>query len=364
MKWLVIMAVFTISLSGLTGCRHPQKTTFSKKETQKYGNFNSMYPICSKIVVGDNSVSKEIEKHALVEKMSEGMKQVTFTPQEFASAAFSPQPDSRFSFERLRKNKKFIKPLAMYFEKNHAKIVKDNLISATRFLAVKIEPSFVNLNLVCGSPWDAFVLIFDKPEIFFDLGFHSDQPLEKAVQALLPIMQHELWHMAFIEHQKVHWPVDYRNSQDPAEAFLFRMLNEGVGHYYSIYNRLYPKVSYQDFSSRSQKIFFSLESKYQLYADEEDLKIREQILWSSHAQVPFWEKWGAIPGALVIYHLEQTIGAQGIKKLINSEPFSVFLAYDEQSKLHKDWPRLPLQLIDDARRALANHRSLGHGSRR
>ena len=93
------------------------------------------------------------------------------------------------------------------------------LTRATEFLAVNVSPTDVTINLVCGGPWDAYVLIFDKPELFFDLGWHADQPPQKAMVDFRAILTHELWHLAFLEHQRKQWPREYRESADPRALF-------------------------------------------------------------------------------------------------------------------------------------------------
>ena len=79
------------------------------------------------------------------------------------------------------------------------------------------------------------------------------------------------------------------------------------------------------------------------------------MLWHSHAGVPFWEKWGGLTGALVVYHVLVTSGPEEVARKIKNEPFSLFLTYDKLSKEHADWPRLPQMLVEDARRELNRH---------
>jgi hypothetical protein len=75
-------------------------------------------------------------------------------------------------------------------------------------------------------------------------------------------------------------------------------------------------------------------------------------MWHSHAGVPFWEKWGAVPAALIVHRLEAAQGSAAVAKLIQREPFSLFLAYETACKEHADWPKLPAALLEDAHRGL------------
>jgi len=317
---------------------------------------HSMLPQCQAVLAGDDTAAAAIAAHPLVDKMSRGMApQVSFTPEEFATAAFADPPDERFSFARLRENAAYVTPFGEHIAANRQTLIRANLDRATEFLAVELEPEAVTLNIVCGSPWDAFVLIFDGPEIFFDLGYYADAELDQALPGFESILTHELWHQAFLHQQQAQWPVDYHQHEDPATLFVYRMLNEGVGHYYSLYPRLYPTVGYEDFDDRIAGVFALLEHNYPLYLADEDPDAQRTQLWHSHAGVPFWEKWGAVPGALVVYYLAGELGKDGVRDLIVEEPFTLFLTYADLSATRPTWPRLPPPLVLDIREARQNH---------
>lgn len=310
----------------------------------------SMLPLCAAILAGDESAKPAIEQHPLVSKMAEGMRpQVAFTPAEFAAAAFGGA-DERFSFDRLRANAQFVGPFADLVAANRGVLVKRNIARASEFVPVKLVPENVTVNMVCGGPWDAYVLIYDGPELFFDVGWFGDGPLDESLAGFETVLRHELWHRAFLEHQKANWPVDYRKTEDPATLFLYEMLNEGVAHYYSMQHKLEPDPA-PDVADKEKKAFKLLAAGYPEYLAEDDDDARREKLWRSHAGVPFWEKWGAVPGALVVYHLRTVLGREGIAALIAKEPFSLFLAYAEHAGAHSAWPQLPPELIEDAKRA-------------
>lgn len=317
----------------------------------------SMIALCEAVIEGDESVRPALASHPLVSKMSEGMRsQVPFDPEAFAAAAFTAQNDPRFSWSRLRKNAAYVVPFVDYLRNNQQQLVAKCLEQAGELLLVEPDPDRVTINLVCGSPWDAYVLIFDGPELFFDVGWIADDELQRMLPGFRALLAHELWHLLFLDHQERHWSCDYRESSDPAVRFLYRMLNEGVGHYYSLSPRLYPNISYSDFSDRVQNVFRLLHENYPRYMAEADSKERQKLLWHSHAGVPFWEKWGAVPGAIVVYYLIEEYGRESVRQLIASEPFSIFLAYDDVCKQKKILPELPVPLVSDAGRALEMHR--------
>jgi len=318
----------------------------------------SMISLCEAVIAGDESVRSALASHSLVSKMSEGMRsQVPFDPEAFAAAAFAAQNDPRFSWNRLRKNAAYVVPFVDYLRNNQQQLVVKCLEKAGELLLVEADPDRVTINLVCGSPWDAYVLIFDGPELFFDVGWIADDELQRMLPGFRALLAHELWHLLFLAHQEQHWVRDYRKSSDPAVQFLYRMLNEGVGHYYSLSPGLYPDISYSDFPDREQTAFRLLRENYPRYMAEADAELRQTLLWHSHAGVPFWEKWGAVPGAIVVYYLIEEYGRASVRQLIASEPFSIFLSYDAMCKQKTTLPVLPEPLVSDAGRALEMHQS-------
>ncbi|HOX47532.1 MAG TPA: hypothetical protein PK668_28320, partial [Myxococcota bacterium] len=256
---------------------------------------------------------------------------------------------------RLRQNKAFVEPFAAAVSARQAELVGAALERASEFLPDRPAPSEVRLNLVCGSPWDAFVLIFEGPEVFFDLGFYGDAPPAQALPEFEAILTHELWHLAFLKHQDAHWTVMPRDTGSIPAQFLYRMLNEGVGHYYSMRSKLLSENAWPDLAERERRIFDLLARSYPAYREEQDEVRRREILWRSHAGVPFWEKWSAVPGALIVHHLVSTPGPAGFRELIAREPFSWIVEYARLCGEHPDWPRLPERLVQDARAELGQH---------
>jgi hypothetical protein len=317
----------------------------------------SMMPLCERVLRGDRSAEAELAAHPLVRKMSDGMaEQVQFTPTEFAAAAFAEEADERFSWSLLRENAATVQPFVDAVTRDAASLIAESLAQVGEFVDVDLRPADVPVHLVCGGRWDAYVLIFERNEVFFDVGYYGDAPVETAIPAFQAILNHELWHFAFIRHQDEHWPCNYRDSEDVVEQFCYRIVNEGIGHFYSLRDKLLPEPSIEDLGERERQTFETLAVRYPEYKAEADPAVREDLLWHSHAGVPFWEKWGALTGAFVVYHILQDEGAARVASLLGEEPFSLFLAYDELAQERAGWPTLPIELVDDARAALERHR--------
>lgn len=134
------------------------------------------------------------------------------------------------------------------------------------------------------------------------------------------------------------------------------MLDEGGGHFYSLRPRLIPHIDYADFDRRLARVFGLLAERSAAYLDASDPQLRRRLLWRSHAGVPFWDKWAAVPGALMLYLLRREQGPAAVARLIAEQPFSLPLAYDRLAADRPDWPRLPPRLVAAARRCLRQHR--------
>lgn len=346
MRWFALCLVTLSCASGRSATEAPPAAEGGP----------SMLDLCLAIARGDRSAEAPLARHPLVRKMADGMApQVVFTPAEFARAAFEDRGDERFSFRRLLQNARFAPPFVEHVSRHREEMITKGMAQAVEFLDVEPDPKRVPLHFVCGGPWDAYVLIFDEPELFFDIGFYADDALDKAIPGFETILVHELWHLAFRAHRARFWPVDYTDSLDPEALFFYRTLNEGVGHYYSLHPKLFPGVSFEDLPGRSQKVFALLATQFPAYLAIQDEPERLRFLWSSHAGVPFWEKWGAVPAALMTYHLQAALGRDGVRRLLAREPFSFFLAYHREAKAHPDWPQLPEPVVESARRGLARH---------
>jgi hypothetical protein len=339
---------------ALLGCAaNPGARQGSAADPSLGGLDTSMLPLCLAVLEGDQAARPALAAHPLVARMSAGMRQqVAFSPEEFARAAFATGPDARFSWDRLRRNKAFVEPFVAAVLARQDELVASALATASEFLPDRPAPSEVRLKLVCGSPWDAFVLIFEGPEVFFDLGFYADGPPEQAMPGFEAILTHELWHLAFLKHQDRRWTVKHRDTGSIPGQFLYRMLNEGVGHYYSMRSKLLSGSAWPELAARERQAFELLDRSYPAYRQEEDESRRREMLWRSHAGVPFWEKWSAVPGALVVHHLVSAVGPAGFREHIARDPFAWIVEYERRCAEHVDWPRLPERLVQDARAEL------------
>lgn len=311
----------------------------------------SMITLCQKAVDGDKAAISKLAIHPLSKKMANGMNpHVVFSPKEFADGSNSTKKDPRFSWEEFKERSNKIKDFLKFISLNHGDLFSKAKERATQFLEPAPDVQSVPIYLVCGGAWDAYVLYFDQgPEIFFDVGKMESDTITNH-EKFIALLTHELWHIAFIDYQRKYWVKNYKTSEDPTDIFFFTMLNEGMGHFFSMSPRLFPIVDYPDFKGRSIKIFSLLKSKYQQYKNENNWQVKKRLLWTSHAGVPFWEKWGAVSAALVIYHLNNSLGKKALIGLLAKNPFEYLLRYETLSEKDSKLPKLPKNLRDELRK--------------
>jgi len=285
--------------------------------------------------------------------LSEGMRpEVTFTAREFAAASLQASDDPRFSWNQFRERREEVERLRRWIEANEAALRGKSWREATRFIVALPPSTRITVHLTCGAASDAYGFKVDgKPELFLDLGMLAGKDDARTRASFQAILTHELWHAALsLEQSELRWP-DFRSSTDPATRLAFVMLNEGGGHFYSLGPRLEDPAARVETEARFRSAFALLGEKYQAYASAGNEEERDKQLWSSHAGVPFWEKWGAIPGAYMFHRLSQVLGDAQVARLVSRGPYDLVFRYAELQARNTDWPALPPKLIGDLRRA-------------
>jgi len=314
---------------------------------------DSMIPACRKVLAGDPQAVPALLGHPTVRLLSEGMRpEVTFTPKEFAEASRGATDDPRFSWKQLRESRDEVEHLHRWIRSNQGALRSKSGKEATRFIMALPPSSSITAHLTCGAPWDAFGLTVDRrQELFLDLGLLAQKDEARARSAFQAILTHELWHAALALQQSwLGWP-DFRNAPSPATRLAFVMLNEGGGHFFSLGPRLEDRSSGSETDAKFRSAFALFAEKYPAYASETDEEQRWKMLRRSHAGVPFWEKWGAIPGAYLLHRLDQVLGDDQVARLVSTGPYDFIFRYAELQSRNPDWPALPASFLTDLRRA-------------
>mgnify|MGYP003708443637 FL=1 len=267
---------------------------------------SSMIQLCQNIADGKAGI-ETFEKHPLAKKMKEGIK-------DMYRVSLQQVIDKKDELERI---KKLVIPK---IRKNWSTLIN----SAEEFLPQGSIGKNVKINFVCGGPWDAYVLVFEEPEIFLDVT-------KLRVDKVLNIIKHELWHVGYKKSFSSRWNKEYISSNSFTKL-AYQVVNEGVGHYYSFQNRVEPVMMYEDWNKRIRLAFQLFSESFKKLKMEKSRTKQDEIIWSSHAGVPFWKKWSAVSGAIMIYYLKKNIGVEKTADLISKGSCATIVKYQEIAK--------------------------------
>lgn len=208
---------------------------------------------------------------------------------------------------------------------------------ATAFLGKNALPENFKIHLVCGMHSDGFGFAIDgKLQLFINLSVIKPDFLPS-------LLRHELWHIAFRNTYPA-FSDRYEASTDPLKKLAFVKLNEGVGHYYSFQRRVEPSIVYDNWFERTGKVFSLLQTNIAALGALGNQSDQKKLLFSSHAGVPFWEKWGALPGAIITYRLKKTLGASELRKIISGGPCEFLTRYQSEATKQPEWEQIPNEL--------------------
>ncbi len=208
---------------------------------------------------------------------------------------------------------------------------------ATAFLGDGILPTDFKIRLVCGMHSDGFGFPVDgKLQLFINLSVIKPDFLPS-------LLRHELWHVAF-RSKYPKFADNHGASADPLRKLGYVLLNEGVGHYYSFQRRVEPTVGYDNWFERTDKIFSLLQDNITALDALDNQSDQKKLLFSSHAGVPFWKKWGALPGAIITYRLKKTLGASELRKIISGGPCEFLTRYQSEAIKQPKWEKIPIEL--------------------
>lgn len=210
---------------------------------------------------------------------------------------------------------------------------------ATELVGEDALPQNFKIHVVCGAPADGFGFNVDgKLALFINLPLIPEDFFPSLVR-------HELWHVAFrAKYPKM--AQIYETSASPLKRLGFIMLNEGVGHYYSFQRRVEPQMQYENWHERTHGIFSLLDSKTKELLASHNRKEEEDLLWSSEAGVPFWQKWGALPGAIMTYRMKKEISTSSLKAIIADGPCAFLSSYQQMTTKMPEWNSIPPSLVD------------------
>lgn len=281
----------------------------------------SLLPVCRALESGDKSsaVVARLNSHPVMAKLKQGF-----------GTSFNPSPDIAGNGARTLAALDLV-------EESAGRLVAD-AIAAQNLLPENAVPAAVKVHFVCGSPSDGYGFAIDgEKQLFIDVG--------NVTADFMPhLLVHEFWHVGYKQVFDDHFRSEF-HAADPLRRLAYQLVNEGVGHYYSFRRRLVPENTYPDWPDRTAAIFALLHDKAQQLAGVEGREDQDILIYRSHAGVPFWKKWGAVPGAVITYRLVSMAGEKKTASLIASGPCAFLSYYQQAAETRDHWEQLPDSLL-------------------
>lgn len=228
-------------------------------------------------------------------------------------ADFTPNPNLSDKAARILETVDFI-------EADLDTLIRDAHAAKTLLPDGAIPDDF-KMYFVCGTPSDGYGFVIDGgTQLFVDVGNVS-------ADFLPHLLMHEFWHVGFKNAFQDQFQAEYF-SGDPMRRIAYQMVNEGVGHYYSMRRRLVPKITYDDWHDRTATIFGLLREKSADVLAAKTAQEQERLIYRGHAGVPYWRKWLAVPGAIITYRLIAREGEAEVARLIKAGPCAFLSRYN------------------------------------
>lgn len=160
-------------------------------------------------------------------------------------------------------------------------------------------------------------------------------------------MSHELFHLVFAEYRKVssYW----KNNRDTTkiEQLVEIIQNEGIAHYLSHNQKQNLIKNYNktnELKEHEKEAFKQLDiAVKQLLNPELSKQEKDNILMKSNAG-KYWDKFGAIAGKFIVYHIEKEYGEQAIQQSISKGAYYFLGLYNKLQLENPILPGLPEEL--------------------
>ncbi len=160
-------------------------------------------------------------------------------------------------------------------------------------------------------------------------------------------MSHELFHFVFAEYQKV--SSFWKNNRDTTKIgqLVEIIQNEGIAHYISHNQKQNLIKNYNtsnELKEHEKKAFKQLDiAVKQLLNSELSEQEKDDILMKSNAG-RYWDKFGAIAGKFMVYHIEKKYGEQAIKQSLSKGAYYFLELYNKVQSENPTLPILPKEL--------------------
>ena len=160
-------------------------------------------------------------------------------------------------------------------------------------------------------------------------------------------ISHELFHLVFAEYQNV--SSCWKNNRDTTQVgqLVEIIQNEGIAHYLSHnqkQNLIENYNSSDELKKHEREAFKQLDlAVKQLLNPELSKQEKNDILMKSNAG-RYWDKFGAIAGKFMVYHIEKKYGEQAVQKSLSKGAYYFLELYYKVQAENSTLPGLPEEL--------------------
>lgn len=183
-----------------------------------------------------------------------------------------------------------------------------------------------------------------EPTSFFNLTKISrtyGNTLEEIITALQGVMAHEAFHVLFDNYKKQ--SNAYKPLSNENEQLLSLIHNEGIAHYVCYRNDMKNSFSsFHDFQSGSFDVLN--ESISILNADSTTAETKETLIARANIG-SFWDKYGAISGMFMAYHIEKELGFDALVETVRTGDAEFVKTYNSACLRNTTLPQIGESII-------------------
>ncbi|MFA8435857.1 MAG: DUF5700 domain-containing putative Zn-dependent protease [Marinifilaceae bacterium] len=163
--------------------------------------------------------------------------------------------------------------------------------------------------------------------------------LEERMSTLSDVLAHEVFHAMLEDYSSNNWK--QQDNPKLGETFNHYILNEGIAHYISEQKEFHLNYPSDDFREKEKRSFQLYQKKAPLIWDEQLGKEERIDIFRSGLSGKFWEKFIAITGMFMAYHIEQELGLKKLQECVKYGPNYFLLSYLSTEKAKEEGFSIP-----------------------
>lgn len=183
-----------------------------------------------------------------------------------------------------------------------------------------------------------------EPTSFFNLQIisrnYGDTP-EEQMDALKGVTAHEIFHLLFANYKESSSNYQSISGNDYTQQLLSIIHNEGIAHY--ICYRSDMKTSFEAFEKYRAGAFETLNNMVVIINSDTTSESTKDELIARSNRGNFWNKYGAISGMFMAYHIENELGFNALIKTVELGDMSYPQAYNKACSINNNLPKVIME---------------------